>query len=119
MMRRAACVAMALCLVSGAQAQTVRYKQFANPDNEKAAIFNKVYLAGVRDALQTVNGSFVAQGAPPLFCLPSELVLTEEQAEDILRRTAAKATRNIDDVPIAIILLRGLKETFPCAAQNK
>ena len=35
MMKRAACVAMALCLVSAAQAQTVRYKQFANPGNEK------------------------------------------------------------------------------------
>ena len=119
MMKRAACVAMALCLVSAAQAQTVRYKQFANPGNEKDAIFNKVYLAGVRDALQTVNGSFVAQGAPPLFCMPPSLALTEEQAEDIVRRIAAMATRDIDDMPIAIILLRGLKETFPCAGQNK
>jgi len=119
MMRRAACAAMALCIVTGAQAQTVRYKRFVNPDGDKAAVFNRIYLAGVRDGLQTVNGSLVAQGAPPLFCMPPDLVLSEEQAEDILRRTAAKAARNIDDVPIAIILLRGLKETFPCAGQGK
>jgi Rap1a immunity proteins len=119
MMRRAACAAMAFCIASGAQAQTVRYKRFANPDNEKDAVFNRIYLAGVRDALQTVNGSFVAQGVAPLFCMPSTLVLSEEQAADIVTRTAAKATRNIDDMPIAIILLRGLKETFPCGEQSK
>jgi hypothetical protein len=34
-------------------------------------------------------------------------------------RTAAKASRNIDDMPIAIILLRGLKETYPCEGQRK
>jgi len=119
MMNRAACAAMALCIVSGAQAQTVRFKNFANPDGDKAALFNKIYLAGVRDALETINGSFVAQGASPLFCMPPTLVLTEEQAADIVTRTAAKAARNIDDLPIAIILLRGLKETFPCGGQGK
>jgi len=92
MMGRVVCVAMALCVVSAAQAQTV---------------------------LQTVNGALVAQGASPQFCLPPNLVLEEEQAADIVTRTAAKAVRNIDDLPIAIILLRGLKETFPCDGQGK
>jgi hypothetical protein len=119
MIGRAACAAMALCIVSGAQAQTVRFKQFANPDNEKDALFNKIYLAGVRDGLETVNGSLVAQGASPLFCMPPDLVLTAEQAADIVTRTAKKATRNIDDMPIGIILLRGIKEAFPCAEQGK
>ena len=119
MIKQAAGVAMALCIVSGAQAQTVRFTNFAHPDGDKAALFNRIYLAGVRDGLQTVNGALVAQGAAPLFCLPPELVLSEEQAADIVTRTAAKAVRNIDDLPIAIILLRGLKETFPCDGQGK
>jgi len=119
MIKRAACAVMALCIVSGAQAQTVRFKQFVNPDNDKDALFNKIYLAGVRDGLETVNGSLVAQGASPLFCMPAKLALTAEQTADIVTRTAAKATRNIDDLPIAIILLKGLKETFPCGEQDK
>jgi hypothetical protein len=119
MIGRAACAAMALCIVSGAQAQTVRLKQFVNPDNDKDALFNKIYLAGVRDGLETVNGSLVAQGASPLFCMPPTLALTAEQAADIVTRTPGKATCNIDDMPIGIILLKGLKETFPCGEQGK
>ena len=51
--------------------------------------------------------------------MPPTLALTAEQAADIVTRTAGKAARNIDDVPIAIILLKGLKETFPCVGQGK
>jgi hypothetical protein len=52
-----------------------------------------------------------------LFCFPPELALTAEQAANIVTRAAEKTTRNIDDMPIAIILLKGLKETFPCVEQ--
>lgn len=114
MIRRAACVMIVLCVAFGVQAQTVRLKQFMNPHDKGDKALNEIYLAGVKDGLEAFNASLILQGAPPAFCQPSNFALTSEQAADILTREAKKIGRNIDDVPIAIFLLEGLKETFPC-----
>jgi hypothetical protein len=45
--------------------------------------------------------------------LPKDLALTAEQAEDIMMREAQKMT-DPDDLPVALVLIDGLKETFPC-----
>jgi hypothetical protein len=122
MIKQAACAAMALCIVSGAQAQTILFKDLMHPkdDGEKALI--DIYVAGVRDGLVILNASLVAHGASPLFCLPPKLALTSEQAADILTRQAKKDhdnNINDDNTPLGFPLLEGLKETFPCGGQSK
>lgn len=45
--------------------------------------------------------------------VPEKLALTVEQADDIVRRVANEIS-NPDPIPISFLLIRGLKETFPC-----
>jgi hypothetical protein len=54
------------------------------------------------------------RGSPQMFCLPPNLALTGDQVEDILQRAAKKVRKVPDDMPGSIILLDGLKDTFPC-----
>ena len=96
---------------STASAQTVRLDQYRHPSEPKFEVFNRLYLAGVRDGLIAYS---VRQDAKDrLFCIPPKTVLTTEQAEDIMLRFAEK--RQLPgSAPIGVPLLGGLAETFPC-----
>ena len=118
MIKRVMIAAIAVCVVSSANALTVRFKQYINPSDETAHEFDKLYLDGVSDGLITLNVALRQEGKTPLFCLPPKMALTTEQADDILRREAKKIVPS-DDMPIGIVLLAGLRETFPCEGQNK
>jgi hypothetical protein len=102
--------AVAIAVPLACRAQTVRWKQYLHPESPKFEEYNQLYLAGVKDGL--IAYSVFAKDK--LFCLPDKLVLSNEQAEDIMKGWAAKQTRNLDDVPIGAILLKGLGEIFPC-----
>ena len=104
-------IILGVFLSFAANAQTVRMESYLYPENETFRTFNKLYLAGVKDGLILYSTS----GTDKLFCIPGNLALTTEQADDILLGWAKKRTKIINDLPIAIALLGGLKETFPCA----
>lgn len=110
--------AIALCVATGANAATVLFKQYKNPSDDTARAFNTVYLSGVMEGLLTFNSSQISDNKPPLFCLPPKLAVTAEQAADIMTREAT-LLGNVDGIPISILLLEGLKETFPCGGQSK
>jgi hypothetical protein len=80
---------------------------------ECLSISAEMYLDGVKDGAQFLNAGMRREGQRPEFCLPKNLVLTAEQAEDIMMREAQKMT-DPDDLPVALVLIDGLKETFPC-----
>jgi hypothetical protein len=109
-MLRAAVIVFGVLLSFEADAQTVRLEKYLHPKNEFFRDFNKFYLAGVVDGLITAN----LAAANKIFCLPPNLALTTEQADSILKNWAQKQTKNTNDLPIAIALLGGLEETFPC-----
>ena len=111
--------------ISIASANEVRWGQYLHDTDGAGRSPIKVYLDGAIDALVTYNdqvpGSSAGAGGggghkagSPLFCLPSRFPLTNEQADNIMRRWAAKQTQNIDVVPISAVLLGGLIDTFPC-----
>lgn len=111
MIRRAS-ILLAAFLPFAANAQTVTMEEYKHPKSETFRTFNRLYLAGVKDALVIYNVN--VPGAEKLFCMPGQLVLTTEQADDILLRWEKQQTKNTDDLPIGIALLFGLEETFPC-----
>jgi len=97
---------------STASAQTVRLDQYRHPSEPKFEVFNRLYLAGVRDGL--IAYSLRKDAKDRLFCLPPTMELTTEQAEQIMLRFAEK--RQLPgNIAIALPLLGGLAETFPCA----
>jgi hypothetical protein len=119
MIKQLVCAAaIAYCIASSANAATVRFKNYTTPEDEKQRILNAVYLDGLKDGLIILNVALARHGAAPLFCLPPKMVLTGDQADDILMREA-KSVPEPDDMPIGIVLLAGLRKTFPCEEQGK
>jgi hypothetical protein len=96
-----------------ANAASILFKTYKSPIDkaDKAAL--KVYLDGVKEGIVMLNVTLQAEGRQPLFCQPQKLALTVEQAEEIMMHKAKKMT-DPDGVPISIILIHGLQDTFPC-----
>jgi hypothetical protein len=112
-MLRCLVIAALLTLASGsASAQTVRLEQYQHPSEPKFKIFNRVYLKGVVDGFIAYAVALHAKD----FCMPPELAITVEQAEEIMLRYAEKK-QIAGNVPIAVPMLGGLKEAFPCTKE--
>jgi hypothetical protein len=107
-----AVIALMLSLTSSANAMTVIFKDYKAADNDEKA-FYLLYLDGVREGIVELNVVLEEKRQQPLFCMPDNLALTVGQAEDIMMRQAEKIT-DPDQLPIGLLLAKGLKDTFPC-----
>jgi Rap1a immunity proteins len=105
-----AVVALSTAVCAQSESVTVRWKEYLHPKKPEFRAFNMLYLNGVKDGL--ISHEVVSDAK--MFCLPGKLALTVEQADDIMKRFAAKQTQNINETPISLILLGGLRQTFPC-----
>ena len=94
-------------------ASDVRLDSYRNPENERFRIFNHVYLDGVKAGLIAYNVRIKSRGGQPAFCMPDDLAMTTEQAEDIMLKSANRRAAK-GDMLIALLLLAGLQDTFPC-----
>jgi len=94
-------------------ASDVRLDSYRNPKNESFRNINQLYLDGVKSGLMAYNTRIKSQGGQPAFCMPDNLALTVEQAEDIMLRRADKSSAR-GDMLVSILLLSGLRDTFPC-----
>jgi len=79
-------------LTSSADAMTVIFKNYKAPKTDYEATIYKVYFDGVREGIIAQNEEMIFVGQQPRFCLPRNLALTVEQADDIMRREAATVT---------------------------
>ncbi len=113
-MLRCLVIAALVTLASGsASAQTVRLDQYRNPSEPKFKIFNHLYLKGVVDGFIAYS---VADSRNRFFCIPPDLAITVEQAEDIMLKYAEKKQLP-GTVPIGVPLFGGLREAFPCTKE--
>jgi hypothetical protein len=113
-MLRCLVIAALVTLASGsASAQTVRLEQYRHPSEPKFETFNRIYLKGVLDGLIAYS---VAHGRDRFFCMPPDLAMTVEQAEEIMLRYAERKQLPAT-APVGIPLFGGLKEAFPCTKQ--
>jgi hypothetical protein len=110
---RAVIALMLFSLTSNANAAGILLKDYKSPKNEDEKALLEMYLDSVKDGAQFLNAIARRQGQRPEFCLPENLALTVDQAEDIMMREAKKMT-DPDDLPVALVLIHGLKDTFPC-----
>jgi Rap1a immunity proteins len=100
-----------LSLVSSADA-TMLLRDYKSPKDRTEKILYKMYLDGVKDGIVDLNAVLRAEGRP-LFCMPENSALHVEQAENIIMHPAS-TTADPDSLSIAVLLIEGLKETFPC-----
>ena len=117
MLRRMVIALMLVSLTSSANAALLRFKDYKTSKDRWGKAVNKVYLDGVKQGLLAFDAELAVEGRQRLFCLPQNLALTVEQAEDIMLREANKTT-DPDKFPISVLLINGLKETFPCDAKH-
>ena len=113
MLRRMQIALMLVSLTSSADAMTVIFKDYKAAANKDEKAFYLLYLDGVREGIVELNVVLEEKRQQPLFCLPEKLELTVEQAEDIMMRQAQKMT-DPDQLPIGLLLVQGLRNTFPC-----
>lgn len=99
---------------------TVKQYKIDMAANGPASQFTKIYIFGVGEGYLWYNIAATFENRKPLYCPPQKLSLSAENYKDIIdRQIAALATRKtqveLDEMSIAMILLDGLRETFPCA----
>src|SRR5438445_609032 len=105
-MVRIAVIVLGVLLSFAANAQSIRLKNYLNPENDRMRIFNEVYLAGATDALTAYNVAAPVK----LFCKEGGLVSHDEAAQ-LLLDWANKQTKVQDDTIIVVPLLLLLKKT--------
>ncbi len=94
-------------------ASDVRLESYRNPKNESFRNINQLYLDGVKSGLMAYNAWTKSHGGQQAFCMPDNLAMTVEQAEDIMLRRADKTSAK-GDMLVSILLLSGLRDAFPC-----
>jgi hypothetical protein len=99
---------------SPAAAADVRLDSYRNPDNQSLRDFHHAYLDGVRTGLIMYNLWVKNHGGQPAFCLkPEDFPITTEKTEEIMLKSADKHAAK-GDVLIAMPLLYGMRDAFPC-----
>jgi hypothetical protein len=113
-MVRMAVIILGVLLSFAANAQSLRLKNYLNPENERIREFNEIYLAGAIDALTAYN-----MAAPvKLFCKEGGEIVSHEEAAHLLSDWGNKQTKMKDDTLIVVPLLFLLKKTYPCPASE-
>ena len=111
-MVRMAVIILGVLLSFAANAQSLRLKNYLNPENERIREFNEVYLAGAIDALTAYN-----MAAPvKLFCKEGGEIVSHEEAAHLITEWGNKQNKIPGDTLIVIPLLFLLKKTYPCPA---
>src|ERR1700730_3804635 len=109
-MVRIAVIVLGVLLSFGANAQSLRLKNYLHPENDRIRFFNEAYLAGAMDALTAYN-----MAAPiKLFCKQGDELVSHEEAAHLILDWAKTQTKDQDDTIIVIPLLLLLKKTYPC-----
>ena len=107
-MVRIALVVLGVLMSFGANAQSLRLKNYLNPENDRLRFFNEVYLAGAMDALTAYNMATPVK----LFC--KDGLVSHEEAAQLVSDWGKNQTKMPDDTMIVIPLLLLLKKTYPC-----
>ena len=104
----------AVLLAGPCVARTLTVGGYMQESREDIKGFNKIWLDGAYGGLTAANGFLVAAGKPPLLCQSSKMAMTNDQILSVLDLyLAAHKTRS--DTPVNIVLLRALREAFPCS----
>ena len=77
-------------------------------------LLNERHLDGIIDGIVSYNVLLQENNTNKLFCLPSNSVLTVQEAEEIINHVSQRLAKP-DDVPISVLLVIGLQEAFPCS----
>lgn len=112
-------IACTLVLVAGhAFALEPAWNTAGNYERVRDDVGTRIWLTAAGSAFGVANAQTVALGGSPLFCVPQTLILNEKNYVSIFEKTLPRARKVFGDkyptIPWEIILLDGLRVTFPC-----
>jgi hypothetical protein len=107
------CVFLFLSAREGGSA-TVLLRNYDIPESLTMRLLNERHLDGIIDGIVSDNLLLQENNIKKIFCLPSDSVLTVQQAEEIINHISQRLAKP-DDVPISVLLIVGLQESFPCS----
>ena len=86
-------------------------------DQLKDVQWFKVYMRGVGTGYAHANSELRVNKQKQLYCQPGNLALTVDNYLRILDdeiQERRKEGQYIEDIPVELLLLKGLQKTFPC-----
>jgi sRNA-binding regulator protein Hfq len=93
---------------------TILLRHYNNPESPTMRLLNERQLDGIIDGIVSYNVLLQENKTNKLFCLPSDAVVTVQHAEAIINHVSKRLAKP-DDVPISVLLIVGLQETFACS----
>jgi hypothetical protein len=108
-MKKIISLALVLWVFQAAAAPSV-----ADYEKHKNSNTIKTYVLGLGEAFLYANINLEFNNKAPLFCPPRQLALTTENYVQILDKELRIENFFDSDAPIGLVLLEGLKKTFPC-----
>jgi len=105
---------LAVLLAGHCFARTLTVGSYMQETREDIKGFNKIWIDGVFSGLEAANGFSKVAGKPPLLCLPPKMAMTNDQILSVLDLYLA-AHKTPMDMPVDIVLLKALREAFPCS----
>jgi hypothetical protein len=93
---------------------TILLRNYNNPESPTMRLLTEPHLDGIIDGIVSYNVLLQENKTNKLFCLPSDSVVTVQQAEAIINHVSKRLAKP-DDVPISVLLIVGLQEKFPCS----
>lgn len=94
------------------------YEEMMSSNNSSDVLVVKTYVFGLGEGFTMSNTVLLGRKQESLFCPPENLPLNADNFIDILNKTIDRyknAGKNISEMPILILLFRGLETTFPCS----
>jgi hypothetical protein len=67
----------------------------------------------MRDGILAANVMLRNRKQPLIYCPPEKLTITNRQMIDMVRKEI-KEKPQLDDLPVVVVVLWALKDTFPC-----
>jgi hypothetical protein len=130
-MRRMRAIVSGLCLLMLAETPgtaeniviTVAAYRAAMASNNTQLIANtKLFIYGLGEGMGWANNS-AREAKLSLFCPPNNLTMSENLYLDIVDRAiqtrAVIPKEKLDEMPVGVLLFKGLQETFPCVGKLK
>jgi hypothetical protein len=89
----------------------------ASPDGAMAA---KLFIQGLGEGIGWANAAIARTGQKALYCQPATTALDRDKFVALLDQQIKALTpggpeAQLDEFDVALLLLQGLKEAFPCA----
>jgi hypothetical protein len=116
-MRILALAALIVAVMSPAHAEGNGYdsaETFIAEYKDGANIYARLYIRGVGEGLSWYNSfAETEQKGKPAYCEPEHLGLVDAQYVSMMRAFITKYP-NTKQMPVPLVLLYALKETFPC-----